>query len=277
VPAAFYEPDGDRFISSELTRGPWDPDSQHAGPPAALIAREIERLASVDGSPRQVGRITYEILRAVPIAPLRVKARLVRPGRSVELAEAVLSDDDGDVVRATAWRLRVAEVGVPAELAGQGAAADERSDFLLAPGQGPPGPEEGRAVDFFPTGESVGYHTAMDYRFIRGEFNQPGPATAWMRMRQPLVAGEEPTPLQRVAVAADSGNGISATLDFRHFVFINVDLTIHLVRPPEGEWVCLDSITLPEPSGVGMTDTALFDERGPIGRAAQTLLVAERD
>ena len=117
----------------------------------------------------------------------------------------------------------------------------------------------------------------MDYRFIRGEFNQPGPATAWLRMRQPLVAGEEPSPLQRVAVAADSGNGISATLDFRRFVFINVDLTIHLVRPPEGEWVCLDSITIPEPSGIGITDTALFDERGPIGRAAQTLLVAARD
>jgi len=276
VPGAFFEPDGDRFIPSELTRGPWDPDSQHAGPPAALVAREVEGLEAADGSPRRVGRITYEILRAVPIAPLRVEARVVRPGRSVELVEATLATEDGVVVRATAWRLRVAAVGVPLELTSEGGDGRAGGEALLAPGTGPPGPDEGREVDFFPTGQAVGYHTAMDYRFIRGEFNQRGPATAWLRMRQPLVAGEEPSALQRVAVAADSGNGISATLDFQRFVFINVDLTIHLLRPPIGEWVCLDSITIPEPTGIGITDTALFDERGPIGRAAQTLLVSER-
>jgi hypothetical protein len=97
-----------------------------------------------------------------------------------------------------------------------------------------------------------------------------------MRMRHPLIAGEEPTPLQRVAIAADSGNGISSPLDFRRFVFINVDLSIHLGRPPDGEWICLDSTTIPDPTGVGITDTALYDERGPLGRAAQTLLIDER-
>jgi hypothetical protein len=97
-----------------------------------------------------------------------------------------------------------------------------------------------------------------------------------MRMRIPLVAGEEPTPLQRVLAAADSGNGISATLDFRRYLFINVDLTVHLGRMPAGEWVCLDSLTTPEPTGVGLTDTMLLDELGPIGRAAQTLMIAER-
>lgn len=276
MPGAFFEPDGDRFIPSELTRGPWDPDSQHAGPPAALVAREVEGLEAADGSPRRVGRITYEILRAVPIAPLRAEARVVRPGRSVELVEATLAAEDGVVIRATAWRLRVAEVGVPLELTSEGGDGREGGNALLAPGAAPPGPAAGREVDFFPTGQAVGYHTAMDYRFIRGEFNKRGPATAWLRMRQPLVAGEQPSPLQRVAVAADSGNGISATLDFQRFVFINVDLTIHLLRPPIGEWVCLDSITIPEPTGIGITDTALFDEHGPIGRAAQTLLVSER-
>ncbi len=51
---------------------------------------------------------------------------------------------------------------------------------------------------------------------------------------------------------------------------------MHLHRMPEGEWVCLDAVTLPEPNGVGMADTRLFDERGAIGRAVQTLLVGER-
>jgi hypothetical protein len=97
-----------------------------------------------------------------------------------------------------------------------------------------------------------------------------------MRIRRPLVAGEEPSALQRVLAVADSGNGISATLDYARYLFINVDLTVHLHRLPAGEWVCLDSVTVPEPSGIGQTDTVLLDERGPIGLAAQTLMVTER-
>jgi hypothetical protein len=116
----------------------------------------------------------------------------------------------------------------------------------------------------------------MEYRFVSGRFLEPGPATVWMRMRQPLVEGEEPSPLQRVLVAADSGNGVSATLDWSRYLFINVDLGVHLHRLPEGEWVCLDAITHPEPEGVGLADTALYDERGPLGRALQSLLVRKR-
>ena len=263
----FFEPDGDgRYLSTELTRGPWDPEAQHAGPPAALIGREIERLGGgriggEDGPPAQVGRVTYEILRPVPIAPLTVSAEIVRPGRSVELIEATLSSDDGPLVRATAWRLRTAEVEFP------------DPGKRLDP---PPGPEEGSPGEFFHTGYDVGYHTAMEYRFVSGAFMEPGPATVWMRPGVPLVPGEEFTPLQRVLVAADSGNGVSAALDWRSFLFINVDLSVHLHRMPEGEWVCLDAVTRPEHNGVGFADTALFDERGPIGRALQTLLVAER-
>lgn len=89
----------------------------------------------------------------------------------------------------------------------------------------------------------------MEYRFLEGAFREPGPAKVWMRMRCPLVAGEEPSPLSRVLVAADSGNGVSATLDWRRYLFINVDLSVHLERMPEGEWVCLDAVTLPEPTG----------------------------
>jgi hypothetical protein len=116
----------------------------------------------------------------------------------------------------------------------------------------------------------------MEYRFVSGSFLGPGPATVWMRMRRPLVAGEDPSPLQRVLVAADSGNGVSATLDWRRFLFINVDLSVHLERMPQGEWVCLDAVTHPQPSGVGSADTLLRDEHGRIGRALQTLLISER-
>jgi len=272
---AFFVQREDAYDPTELTRGPWDPDSQHAGPPAALIGREIERLEG--GRNRQVGRITFEILRPVPIAPLRVEARVARPGRSVELVGASLSDSDGEVIRATAWRLRSTEVELPAGLTSvDGPGLIGTSPSTLRPGFAPPGAQEARPGSFPPTGHDVGYHTAMEYRFVQGDFGILGPALVWMRMRQPLMAGEEPSPLQRVLVAADSGNGVSATLDWGRYLFINVDLTVHLHRPLAGEWVCLDSVTIPEPGGIGLADTALYDGRGPIGRAAQTLLIDER-
>jgi hypothetical protein len=255
----FFSPRGDAFAPSELTRGPWDPHAQHAGPPAALVARELERVGDPDG--KRLGRVTFEILRPVPLEELRVDARVVRPGRNVEFLEASLSGSGGELIRASAWRLRTEQV-----------------ELDPAPVAEPPrrGPADGEPRDFFPTGEAVGYHTAMEYRFVSGAFLEPGPATVWMRMRHPLVEGEEPSPLQRVAVAADSGNGVSAALDYRRFLFINTDLTIHLHRPPEGEWVCLEAVTRAEPDGVGMSDSLLWDERGRIGRAAQTLLVRGR-
>jgi hypothetical protein len=268
VPDSFYEPDGDVYVATELTRGPWDPGAQHAGPPAALIGREVERLGGgriggEGGPPAQVGRITYEVLRSVPIAPLRVEARIVRPGRRVEMFEAILSDEEGDpLMRAGGWRLRTDSVSIEAPEAS-------------TPQPGPP--DAGEPGEFFHTGYDVGYHTAMEYRFVRGAFMETGPATVWMRMAVPLVPEEQPSPLQRVLAAADSGNGVSAALDWRRYLFINVDLTVHLHRLPVGDWVCLDAETFPEESGVGMADTRLLDERGQIGRAVQTLLVAERD
>ncbi len=257
---AFYERDGDRFVSTELTRGPWDPGAQHAGPPAALLGHALEDLP--ESEQFQVARVTFEILRAVPIMPVEVAARVVRPGRRVQLLEAELSAGGEVLMRANAWRIRTAAVELPAEA------------VIASPP--PPPPERGSEVSFFPTGQDHGYHTGMEVRFISGGFLEPGPAIAWLRMRKPLVAGEEPTPLQRVLVVADVGNGISASLDYRRYLFINVDLTVHLERMPAGEWVCVDAVTVPQRHGVGTAESVLFDGEGRIGRAAQTLLISER-
>jgi hypothetical protein len=260
VPEAFYERAGDGFAATELTRGPWDPGAQHAGPPSALLGREIERLDGAEGF--QVGRVTLEILRPVPIGPVRIEAEVVRPGRSVQMVEATLSGDDGELMRARAWRLRTQSIEIPA-------------DVLSTPDP-PPGPEQGSWPEFFATGQDVGYHTAMEWRSVGGGFLEPGPATVWMRMGCELLAGEEPTPLQRTLVAADVGNGISAVLDWGRHLFVNVDLSVHLERMPEGEWICVDAVTLPQPNGIGTAESVLSDQRGRIGRAAQTLLISER-
>jgi hypothetical protein len=259
VADAFYVPDGDALVSTELTRGPWDPNSQHAGPPAALLGRAVDRCEPRAGA--QVGRITFEILGPVPLAPLRATARVVRPGRSVELLEASLSGPDGEVMRATAWRLRTRAVELDPE---------------PSPDPPPPGPAEGSKEAFFPVREEAGYHTAMEISFVSGGFLEPGPAMVWMRQRVPLVAGEETSPLERVLVAADAGNGVSAALDWRRYLFINTDLSVHLKRLPECEWVGLDAVTYPEPHGIGLADTVLWDERGRLGRGAQTLVVRSR-
>jgi hypothetical protein len=267
---AFFLPDGDRFVATELTRGPWDAGAQHAGPPAGLLGRAVERFGTRDDV--QVVRVSFEILRRVPIAPLEITTTLLRGGRSVEVVGASLSEDGTEVMRATAVRIRTVEAPPDGEAGG------------MPPGVGrggvgerevPAGPEHGEPLRFFPTGY-IGYGTAIEWRFVDGAFLEPGPATVWMRMRHPLVADEEPTPLQRVLIAADSGNGVSAVLDWRRWLFINPDLTVYLHRPPVGEWVCLQARTTVEPAGLGLAESIVFDRGGPVARGLQSLFVAPR-
>ncbi|MQY12818.1 hypothetical protein SRB5_29570 [Streptomyces sp. RB5] len=258
---AFYErAAGGRFLSTRNTTGPWDPASQHAGPPAALLALAVEERAGRRGEFR-IARLTYEIMRPVPVAPVTVRTRVLREGRSVELVEAELAPDDGPaVMRATALLLKAAPGSVP----------EVRPDPEV------PGLEEALGREFFPVPWEQGYHTAMELRFTAGSFLELGPATVWFRMRVPLVAGEGITPLSRALVAADSGNGISATVDYSRYVFVNPDLTVGIDRHPEGEWVCLDARTTIDAAGIGLAEAGLHDEKGPLGRSAQTLYVAPR-
>jgi hypothetical protein len=262
----FYLPEGEtaaggwRFAATEQTRGPWDPGAQHAGPPAALLGRAIEGLP--DSGDLQVGRLTFEILGPVPIGAVEVEARIARPGRRVQMVEAELAVDGEPRMRARGWRLRRQKLEIPAE--------------ARIGGPAPPLPDGDGSGSFFPGAHDAGYHTAMEVRFAAGGWTEPGPATGWLRMRVPLVGDEEPSPLQRTLVAADVGNGISSALDFRKWVFINVDLTVQLERLPKGEWICVDAATHPRGSGIGSSDSVLSDQGGRIGRALQTLLFSQR-
>jgi Thioesterase-like superfamily len=258
VPDSFYAELGDgRFASSPWTTGPWDPGSQHGGPPSALLARAVERhRARAD---MLVARVTVEIVRPVPVAQLVVDVELLRPGRSVEMLGATLSSDGTVVARATAWRvLRTEAHTVP-----------DRHP------QPPPLPDHGAFV--LPAGWVDGYLSAVEWRDSRGGFLEPGPAAVWTRLRYPLVDGEEPTGLQRVLAVADSGNGVSGELDLRRWLFINPELTVHLHRAPEGEWVCLDAATAISRGGVGLATSVLSDLAGPVGVGAQALFVTSRD
>ncbi len=260
VADAIYLPEGrDRFAPTDLARGPWDPDAQHGGAPAALIARAIERVESL--APMDVVRITYELLRPVPLAPLALGTRVLRDGKRVQLVEASLRTGEQEVMRATALRIRRAPVAAPAQADGAPPHGGPAGGALLEP------PAE-RPVSFA--------WSAMEIRFVAGSFWEVGPAFAWFRLRHPLVAGEQPSPLQRLAAAGDFGNGIAAAVSWATHVFINPDLTLYVERLPEGEWVGLDAATRLGGAGVGVSDSLLYDERGRVGRAQQGLYVSER-
>ena len=256
---SFYDAKGDRtFNAREDTRGPWSPDHQHGGPPAALLGRAVEKLV---GEEFAVARITVVFLRPVPIATLSVDASLTRDGRTVKEATASLTSEGKVVAHANALAIHRAEVALPA---------------LPPTGLSHPRPPEtGESFHMHFFTRPVGYHTSMEIKYVAGTWGK-GPVQAWMRMRGQLVAGETPSPLSRVLAAADSGNGVSVVLPPDQYTFINPDLTVTLMRPMRGEWVCLDAITLPETQGIGLADTRLWDQAGVIGRGAQTLVITKR-
>lgn len=257
-PPALFVPDGNSVVPTELARGPWSPKALHGGPVAALLARSFERCSPEGGL--QLVRMTVELLRPVPVARLIATTFLVRPGRKVQLVDAVVESNGVEVAWARALRIRVTS-------------EEQRVAPTVPEDASPPPPEQGVGTPSMTEGYRAFHNEGVDIRFVRGRFNELGPATAWFRLQCPVVAGEDPSPWQRAAAVADFGNGISAELEFASNVFINPDLVISLHRPPVGEWVCLDARTRFGTPGIGVAESALWDSEGRIGNAVQNLLV----
>ena len=259
--ALFGRLDDGVVLPLDPARGPWTPDALHGGPVAILLAGAAEPL--LEGL--HPARVTVELLRPVPVAPLRVTATAVRPGKKVRLVGAEIATEDGTLV-ASAAVLGIRRADVPAP---------------VTPSPEPP-PAPGtveaaaKGVVAVANDYTAFHNTGVEHRFVRGSFLEVGPATDWIRLAVPVVAGEEPTPLQRVMAAADFGNGISRVATFEELLFINPDLTVYLSDLPAGEWVALDAATHLEQHGVGLAQSVLWDERGVIGRSLQSLLLDAR-
>lgn len=258
---ALFAADGDAFVPSDHTRSPWSPESLHGGAAAALLVRATER-HEVD-APMSIVRITIDLVRPVPVAPLAITVRTIRPGGRVQLIGAELFAEGSVCARMTALRLRDADVPIPAD--------------TLLPADPPPeaSPEEsGPHAREWPF---EAFHThGCEVRYARGEWWSAGPAFAWIRLLKPVVAGETPSAVQRLAAAADFGNGVSATLPFDRWLFVNPDVTINVERPPAGEWIGLDAATRLTDRGRGSTSTVLYDRTGRVGTGVQHLLVQPR-
>lgn len=254
----FYEQLGEgRYRATEHTVGPWSDKAQHLGPVSALLVRELERFQSRED--RAIRRVTVDVLGPVPVDELDMRVETIRPGRSVELVSAELSAAGRVAATARAWRMVHADTA---------AVAADDAEHLEQPENCAPMP--------MPEGWTGGYASALEWRIADEDMLGTGHARVWARPRMPLLDGEEPTALQRLFAVADCSSGISSRLRFREWAFANTDLTVHLSREPRGEWIGLDARMTLGPDGAGLAHSALHDATGPVGRSAQSLLLARR-
>jgi hypothetical protein len=245
--------------TSAFAGGPWDPKLQHGAAPSSLICWAVERLPSA--VPMRVARLTVDLMRPVPVAPLMIETEILREGKKIQLVAVRLLADGKEVVRATALRIR----------------REER--VLPSPASTPP--HDMRPPEMLRDPMTAGmdrtpFLSAISMRIARGSFQLPGPAAVWYRAIRPIVEGAPISPLMRAAIAADFCNGTSSVLDFRQWTFINGDLTLSLAREPVGEWILLDAETWAGPDSIGIAAARLADRDGYFGRAVQSVLFEKR-
>lgn len=270
---ALFHREGDAYIPTDLGGSPWADDALHGGPPSGLLAYGIER--HVDDPELQAVRLTFDLFRAVPNAPLHLHTETVRRGRRIHVAQASLIHEGTEVARATGLLLR-------------------RSD---APEGGrnhpvPPGPEG------YPTTKGIahrrddrdsapfdtfrprfpGFHTSIETRWVTG-YGVEAPPSVWIRIPMPIIEGVPTTPLMRIAAISDFGNAIgnqSLGISGTKHSYINADITLYLHRDPDGEWICLQGNYRAETAGVGFIDSVWLDKRGRIGTGVQSRLLNPR-
>ncbi len=252
---AFFRRDGQWFIGTDAARGPWSADACHAGPVTGVIARACEQAAPL----KQLTRLTVTFLRPLPMSGFRVDAELEREGLNVATVAASMTDADGrQCASATSLHL-----------------VAQRFDALPTATVPHPSFEEATSGQF-PVEKAIHdlpfFGNGIDIAYPPGESGAPGPTTMWMRAL-PMLEDEKPSPFQSLCPLADCGNGISRNCDFNTATFVNPDLTVVAYRLPESDWLASEAISFWEPSGIGMSHATLYDTRGALGIALQSLII----
>ncbi len=266
---AIFRRDGAAFVPTELAGSPWGPGLLHGGPPAGLLARAVQGAAS---SPDfHVARLTIDLFRPVPMAPLRLWAETVREGKRIQVVQASLFAGGTEVSRATALLLRLSEVELPTSALPLAAYLDGPDDLPeTGLGMRPQNAEEQAVFRML-----SGFHTTVEVRRLAGAAGT-GKGTAWIRIPVPFIEDEETSPLVRVAATSDFGNALGHVRPTENVGFINADISLYLHRMPRGEWICLETSGTAEPHGLGMVETVVHDTHGPVGRAVQAVIVNRR-
>jgi hypothetical protein len=255
---AIYRVDGNRVVTSPNAAGPWDARMQHGSAPAALAVWAAEAIPTRE--PMRIARVTIDLMRPVPVAPLTIETEILREGRKIQLCAVRLLSEDVLVVGATILKIKTQALKLPSDV------ADLPVEL--------PGPDQARAEQ--PDFSSSPFVLGLSLRAACGRFGVPGSGAIWYRVDRPLVEGSEVSQAMRAVVAADFCNGTSAALDFREWTFINADLTVSFARQPLGEWILLDAESWIGPDGAGLAMARLADEHGYFGRAVQSLVIEKR-
>jgi hypothetical protein len=255
---AIYRVDGHRVVTSPNAAGPWNIGMQHGSAPAALVVWAAEAILTRE--PMQIARVTIDLMRPVPVAPLMLETEVLREGRKIQLCAVRLRADDVLVAGATVLKVRTQALklpqgigDLPIELPGPDQSREEQPSFSVSP-----------------------FVSGISMRAARGQFGVPGPGAIWYRVDRPIVEGFAVSQAMRAVVAADFCNGTSAVLDFQQWTFLNADLTVSFARQPVGAWILLDAESSIGPDGVGLAMARLADERGYFGRAVQSLVIERR-
>src|SRR5258708_9129504 len=226
---AIYRVDGDRVVTSPNAAGPWDARMQHGSAPAALVVWAAEAIPTPQ--PMRIARVTVDLMRPVPLAPLTLQTEILREGRKIQLCAVRLLAEGVVVVDATILKIKTQQLTLPPEV------EDQPVEL--------PGPDQAREEP--PDFSASPFVAGISLRAARGRFGVPGPGAIWYRVDRPLVEGAPVSQAMRAVVAADFCNGTSAALDFRQWTFINADLTVSFARQPLAEWLLLypQSSTVP--------------------------------
>jgi acyl-coenzyme A thioesterase PaaI-like protein len=251
---AIFRVDGAHVVTSPDAAGPWDPNMQHGGAQASLVVWAAERIPAA--VPMQVARVTIDLMRPVPVAPLTLETEVLREGRKIQLCAVRLFANGTLTVGATVLKIKKQAQALP--------------DDVIALPLDVPAPEQSRLEP-----QNSPFGLGMTIRAARGRFGGLGPGAIWYRADRPLVEGSPISQAMRAAAASDFCNASSA-LDYRKWTFLNADLTVSMAREPVGEWILLDAVSWIGPDGAGLAMARLADMRGYFGRCAQSLVIERR-
>ncbi|MBK1874546.1 thioesterase family protein [Marinobacter sp. 1-3A] len=258
---ALFRREGDFFVPTPSSRGPWSRHHLHGGPVVGLMAHAMEHAS--DNASLNLTRLTVDLLRPAPDAPLTVTTRLVRGGSRLQILEASLLAGDTKVARASALFLEHSQVAVP-----------EYGRFSPSEYEPPAGPVEANiseAAGWTNQYSPVGLHSTAKAVLIDGVKAQ-GQGIAWMKLPVPVVEGIETSPGVMAATLCDFGNGVGQLGLGGDVGCINADATLYLHRMPVGEWLGLDARSRMQDTAVGLVETTLFDSHGPVGKVMQAII-----
>jgi hypothetical protein len=253
-----YRIDGNSVFTTPHAAGPWNATMQHGSAPSALVTYLAEQMPTA--APMQITRVTIDLMRPVPVAPLTFVTELLREGRKIQLCGITLLANGVVVVRATVLKIRIEPQALPPGV------ADAPLDVPL--------PDNGRPLAR--RSSSNAFMSGMSTSVIKGGVMASGPGVIWYRLNRPIVAGAAISQVMRAAVSADFSNGTSSVLSFDDWTFLNADLSVSLSRPPVGDWILLNSESWIGPNGAGLAASRLADIHGYFGRAVQSLVIEKR-